>query len=98
MSKYVLTRRADRDLDQIWKRIAQRNGVNVADRIEQELHEAMQLLADNPRAGHIRPDVKSPEYLFWSVYSFVIAYRPATNPLTISRVVHGARDFKKLFR
>lgn len=98
MSKYVLTRRADRDIDEIWQWIAQENGNEVADRIEQEFHRAMELLADNPGAGHTRPDVKRAGYRFWSVYSFIIAYRPATKPLTIARVVHGARNFKRLFR
>jgi plasmid stabilization system protein ParE len=51
MSVYHVTRRADNDLEAIWRRIALDNGVQVADRIEQELHDAMQLLADNPQAS-----------------------------------------------
>jgi antitoxin ParD1/3/4/toxin ParE1/3/4 len=98
MSRYHITRRADRDLDAIWRRIAHDNGVKVADRIEQELHDAMTMLAAHPHAGHVRPDVPNPRYRFWSVYSFVIAYRPDVSPVTISRVVHGGRDFRKLFR
>jgi plasmid stabilization system protein ParE len=98
MSVYHVTRRADNDLEAIWRRIALDNGVQVADRIERELHDAMQLLADNPLAGHVRSDVSNPRYRFWSVYSFVIAYRVNSKPLTISRVVHGGRDFKQLFR
>lgn len=97
MSRYHITRRADRDIDAIWRRIAVDNGVEVADRIERDLHEAMGMLAEHPRAGHIRADVTNPRYRFWSVYSFVIAYRFDANPLTVSRVVHGGRDFKKLF-
>ena len=97
MSRYHITRRADSDLDAIWRRIAKDNGVQVADRIEQELHDAMAMLADHPFAGHSRADVSNPRYRFWSVYSFVIAYRVNSKPLIISRVVHGGRDFRSLF-
>jgi plasmid stabilization system protein ParE len=97
MSRYNLTRRADRDLDAIWNVIHANNGSTVADRIERELHDAMRLLADNPLIGHIRADVRNPRYRFWTVYNFVIAYYPAEKPLVIARVVHGARNFKSLF-
>ena len=97
MTRYQLTRRADRDLESIWRHVARDNGVQVADRIEQELHDAMLLLATHPKAGHERGDVSNPRYRFWSVYSFVIAYHVDSTPLTISRVLHGGRDFKKLF-
>ena len=97
MSRYRITRRADRDLEAIWRRVAHDNGVEVADRIERELHDAMAVIAAHPHAGHTRADVRNPQYRFWSVYSFVIAYRANANPVTVSRVVHGGRDFKKLF-
>ena len=96
--KYNLTRRADQDIAKIWARIAGYNGELVADRIEQKLHDAMSLLADVPGAGHTRPDVPRPHYRFWTVEKFVIAYRIDRKPITISRVIHGARDFRKLFR
>jgi toxin ParE1/3/4 len=76
MKGYRLTRRADADLDAIWNVINDNNGPRVADRIEQELHEAMRLLAEHPGIGHRRADVRNPRYRFWSVYKFVIAYRP----------------------
>lgn len=97
MSRYVLTKRADRDLDAIWDLIERTNGVGVADRIERELHSAMEMLADHPLMGHQRVDVPNPNYRFWNVYRFVIAYRTDKNRVHVSRVVHGARDFRKLF-
>ncbi|HEY8746996.1 MAG TPA: type II toxin-antitoxin system RelE/ParE family toxin [Tepidisphaeraceae bacterium] len=96
--KYHLTRRAEQDMARIWDRIANDNGVLVADRIEQKLHAAMRLLAEVPGAGHTRDDVTRAHYRFWSVKSFVIAYRIDRKPIAISRVIHGARDFKRLFR
>lgn len=45
-----------------------------------------------------RADVRNPRHRFWNVYKFVIAYRPDKEPLIVARVVHGARDFRRLFR
>jgi plasmid stabilization system protein ParE len=98
MSRYRLTRRADIDLDAIWTVISQNNGPSVADRIESELHQAMRLLAEHPGMGHTRADVRRAGYRFWSVYGFVVAYRFDKQPIVIARVVHGARNFKRLFK
>jgi plasmid stabilization system protein ParE len=98
MSRYVIARRADRDLDAIWELIRGSNGIPVANRIELEFHETMQMLAEHPMMGHTRTDVADPRYRFWSVYKFVIGYRIDKKPIHIARVVHGARQFARLFR
>lgn len=98
MSRFVLTKRADRDLDAIWDLVERANGVSVADRIERELHDAMRMLAAHPMVGHQRGDVRDPRYRFWSVHRFVIAYRTDRTPVHIVRVIHGARDFRKVFK
>jgi len=98
MSEFRLTYLADQDLEHIWNVINENNGARVANRIELELRDAMRLLADHPGIGHRRPDVRNPRYRFWSVYKFVIAYRPDSRPLEIGRVVHGGRNFKRLFK
>ena len=51
-----------------------------------------------PGKGHQRSDVRSGKYRFWSVHSYVIAYRYDETKLIVVRVVHGRRDFRKLFR
>lgn len=98
MRRFVVTRRARLDLLAIWRRIADDRGAETADRIITEFYDAIQMLAEFPAMGHKRADVTKPRYRFWSVYKFVIAYRTDLQPLTISRVLHGARDFAKLFR
>jgi hypothetical protein len=47
--------------------------------------------------GHQRLDVANPSYRFWRVYSYLIAYRVRGGILYVSRVVHGAQDFRRLF-
>lgn len=57
------------------------------------------MLARNPYIGHRRDGLTSREdVLFWPVYSYLIIYRPATKPLDILRILHGARDLKALLR
>lgn len=93
---FRLSRAADKDLSDIWDYVA-RDSVQNADRVESELHSAMQLLASFPGMGHQRSDVDDPRYRFWNVYNFVIAYRMRGRTLTVVRVIHGSRDFRKLF-
>ena len=96
MSRYVLTRRAKVDVQQIWNWIAGRD-IDAADKVKDELRKAMRLLAQRPGIGHVRQDVSDPRYRFWGVYSYIIAYFPDTKPLQVVRVVHGARDFRRIF-
>jgi hypothetical protein len=42
--------------------------------------------------------VKKPRLRFWSVFSYVIAYWYDNNTLTVERVVHGRRNFRRLFK
>jgi hypothetical protein len=46
-----------------------------------------------PGIGHHWRDLADVRYRFWTVYSYVIAYREA-NPLEIVVVVHGARHLE----
>jgi len=48
--------------------------------------------------GRARAEVQDPRYRFWKVYSYLIAYRPEATTLVVVRVIHGARDLRKLFR
>jgi antitoxin ParD1/3/4/toxin ParE1/3/4 len=96
VSRYVLTRRARVDVQQIWNYVAEES-VDAADRIARELRLAMIGLADMPGKGHRRSDVRNARYRFWSVYSYVIAYYPDTKPIQIVRVIHGRRNFRRIF-
>jgi plasmid stabilization system protein ParE len=97
MTKFVVTRRARLDLLAIWHHIADHASPTTPNRVTEELYEAMQSLAEQPGMGHTRADVTNTHYRFWSVYRYLIAYRNDRNPLTVARVVHGARDFARLF-
>jgi toxin ParE1/3/4 len=94
---YRISWRADKDLVQICNYIAQDN-VNAADRLDAKIHEAIMLLAQFPLMGHTRADVRDTRYRFWAVGNYVIGYRIEKDALVVMRVVHGARDFRLLFK
>ena len=96
MSTYRFTARARLDLLHIWNHIASDN-VTAARKMRGELFKSVRVLADNPGFGHPRDDVPDPRLRFYSVRPYVIAYLPETHPLTVVRIVHGARDFGAIF-
>ena len=95
--RFRVSPQATRDLLEIWQFIA-RDNLTVANKVSDDLDAAIRLLGQFPGIGHTRPDVKDPRLLFYSVYSYVIAYIPNPSPLRVLRVVHGSRNFKRLFK
>lgn len=92
---YRLSRQADRDIQSICEHISEQDPA-AADRLEDRIHESLELLAQFPGMGHTRPDVKDKRYRFWAVGKYIIAYR-FEKELVVVRVLHGARDFRNLF-
>ena len=56
MKDFVLTPRAELDLVEIWEYVAQ-DDMDAADRVLDELEEAMYKLAQMPGMGHVREDL-----------------------------------------
>jgi plasmid stabilization system protein ParE len=54
---YRISRKADTDIGHICDKIAEDNP-DTADRVDLQIHRAIQLLARFPGLGHTRPDVK----------------------------------------
>ena len=85
------------DLLEIWHYIAQ-HSIENANHTTDAIEAAIRKLRDVPGKGHGRREVRDPTLRFWTVYSYVIAYRYDADNLTVVRIVHGARDFKRVFR
>lgn len=94
--KYRISRRANTDIERVCDHIAQERP-DAAERLDEQIHKTIQLLAEFPKLGHTRADVKDKRYLFRAVGSYIIAYRIEQDELVVVRVVHGARDFRRLF-
>ena len=97
MSQYRLSDRAEADLEEIWLYVAQ-HSVRGANRLLDELYEALRKLAVMPQMGHLREDLSEEPLRFWSVRSYMIVYRSETSPIEIVRVVSGYRDLSRLLR
>jgi antitoxin ParD1/3/4/toxin ParE1/3/4 len=89
--KFVLSRQALDDLDQIWFHLMQ-DSIDAADKVERELRQAIRLLGERPEIGHRREDLTDLPVKFWPVYSYLIVYDSEKRPIEIVRVLHSARD------
>jgi plasmid stabilization system protein ParE len=100
MSRYQFTPEASEDLFEIWSYIAG-DDPKAADRVEDAIHAACGLLADNPLIGSIRMELTGLPLRFWVVRPFRnywIVYDPDAKPLRIIRVLHAAREVFRLLR
>jgi len=86
VSRFLLTPAAKADLEDI----------SAARRVRARHREAMVRLGHMPQMGHLREDLTSEGLRFWSVYSYLIIYRSDTHPVQIVRVLHGARDIRRI--
>lgn len=97
MVDYFYSREARLDLFEIWEHIAADN-VDAADRVEQEIQQAVAMLATNPGLGHLRADLTSKPVRFWAVYSYLVIYDPDAQPLEVVRILSGYRDITALLK
>lgn len=97
MKSYVVAPEAEDDLRQIWRYLFDKAGLEVADRIQEELLTAFEELVDSPGKGHRRPDLTARNVFFFTVYQYMIVYRSAAT-LEIVAVLHGKRDVKRLLK
>ena len=96
--RYVLAPEAAHDLIQIWRYIKKNASIEMADRVESVIREKIVYLAGRPGAGHWRKDLTHEAVKFFSVYSYLIVYRPETSPLQIVAILHGRRDVEELLK
>lgn len=96
MKRFKLSPEAACDIREIWSYIAA-DSVKAARKVRLALFDACQRLAENPGIGHTREDLTDQPVLFWPVGSYLIIYHPQSKPLSVVRVVHGARDVPSLF-
>lgn len=98
MEKYEITPEAVSDLFEIWDYI-NRDNPGAADRVEEAVFRACELLADSPFAGRVRNDLTSLPVRFWVVHpysNYLIVYDPEKKPLRIVRILHGARNLRSV--
>ena len=97
MAGYWVSAEAEDDLFEIWQRIAE-DSVDLANRIDHEFRELFASLGQMRGQGHARRDLTGKPVLFFPLYSFLVVYQPATNPIRILAVLRGRRNVKRILR
>lgn len=97
MSGYTLTQSAEADLDDVLGFIADRDGVGRALYVYEQFVEAFEHLASFPGMGVRKPLLTDDAIRWWPVFQFLVVYDAERTPIDILRVIHGVRDFARLF-
>lgn len=85
-----------RDYREIWEYVAARN-LDAADELLRMFEAALELLSNHPRAGPQRPELGT-RLRSYPVGNYLIFDRPARGGIHLVRVVHGARDLRRIFK
>jgi plasmid stabilization system protein ParE len=97
-ARYILAPEAVLDLVQIWRYIKKNASFEMAERVEMVIREKIVYLAETPGGGHWRRDLTDEPVKFFSIYSYLIVYRPETKPLQVVAILHGRRDVEQLLK
>jgi toxin ParE1/3/4 len=90
--RYVLSPRAQVDLDQIWDYTAERWGFEQAESYIRRLWEDIKAVATRPAIGRACPEVRAGYYKYRSGSHFLF-YRSVDNGVDIVRILHERMDF-----
>jgi toxin ParE1/3/4 len=96
MPKVRRTVQAKRDYVQIWVHIAE-NNLTAADRLVEQFDQAIEVLSRFPGMGRARDDLAS-GLRTYPVGNYLLMYRAMKGGIELVRVVHGARNLRRLFR
>lgn len=91
MTGYSFHPGAASDLEEIWDFVAE-GSVDSADRVVEQVHDALSSLVRFPHQGHWRRDLTGRPVRFRRVRDYLIAYAPQKRPLWVIAVLHGGRD------
>jgi toxin ParE1/3/4 len=94
MTGYVLSPRAQADIDDIWDYTADRWSDDQAERYTEDIRHAIEAIARDPRRGrpcdHIRRG-----YRKYSVGAHVLFFRVVGDGIEVVRILHQRMDFDR---
>jgi toxin ParE1/3/4 len=85
-----------KDYRAIWDYIAADNP-DAADALLRDLDAALETLSNFPHAGRRRHELR-PRLRSYPVGNYLVFYRPLRNGIELVRVLHGARDVRRIFK
>ena len=98
MKRYVLTKSAKNDLDEIWFYIATQSGsIAPAEQVIWRLHEKIVSLAANPGSGRRCDDI-DPAGRCSPLGNYIVYYREESRRIVITHVFHGKRNQAKAWK
>ncbi len=89
--RIAITERAASDLDDIGDYIAEQAGEERAEAVIRTIDRKIQLHATMPFAGQQRSELREGLRSF-SVYRYIVFYRPLADGVKVIRILHGSRD------
>jgi toxin ParE1/3/4 len=92
---HQITQQALSDLEDIWCYVATEASPHAADALIDSITQRFLLLAEHPRAGRPREDLRA-DLRSFAVASHVILYRIQDEQAIILRIMHGSRDLTAL--
>jgi len=95
--KYRLTEAAVKDIREIVRhiRVVQKSPQN-AKLVAVRLKHQFEILVEMPALGHPREELQDDDALVIEVTGVLVIYDPKLKPLTILRVIHGARNLNQV--
>ena len=91
---YVLSRKAEEDIIDIFRTGIERFGLSQAERYHEQLEQCFRFLAENPLAAHERFEILTPVRIH-PIGSHLVIYRDEeTRMVFIIRVRHGHEDWQ----
>jgi len=94
MTGFVLSPRAQSDIDGIWDYTAERWSTAQAERYIHALHEAIKTIAADPQRGRSCERIRA-GYRKYPVGSHVLFYRASADGIDVVRVLHQRMDFER---
>ncbi len=98
-SRILLAAEARADLLDTWIYISRENAIVIADAFLARIHGALEILASAPLIGRRRPELTGrPRSI--AVPPYVVFYEPLPegDGILVWRVLHGARDLRRIVR
>jgi toxin ParE1/3/4 len=92
--QYVVSRLAERDLDDIWDYTAERWSTDQAEDYVGRMRTAVEILAADPARGRPCDDIRQ-GYRKYRVGSHMIFYRIRGGRIVIVRILHQRMDFQR---
>jgi toxin ParE1/3/4 len=91
---FVLTPRAQADLDEIWDYTADRWGLDQAETYTRQLWKDIAIVADRPAIGRECNDVRR-GYRMYPSGSHVLFYRHTVDGIDVVRILHERMDYER---